>query len=214
VAFAFFQLGRILPGPFPIQPQDAQVPSRSKREFKSGQGRHQCKSLPEPPKELVSRSTPWPLLCLHALEIDSLRNRPMDAGFCWTSARVRRIRTRHPLFSAHPSTSTQTLIHEQVGCSNAYDLPHDSVGPLNRGSDHRFRSWAWLGIKQIISGLEVPRNENPRYNGKHAFTAFVHHEILALSLFVRLRSFDWSSYPKLNCCPERVFVQDSAPYSP
>ncbi len=65
------------------------------------------------------------------------------------------------------------------------DLPHDSVGPLNRGSDHRLRSRAWLGIEQIISSLQVPGDENPRHNGKHAFAAFVHYDILPLSPFVR-----------------------------
>src|SRR5713226_5436291 len=37
-----------------------------------------------------------------------------------------------------------------------------SVGPLNRGSDHRFRPGAWLGIKQIISSLQMSRDEDPR----------------------------------------------------
>ena len=72
-------------------------------------------------------------------------------------------------------------------CEHIVNLPHDSIGPLNRGRDHRFRPRAWLGIKQILSSLQVPSDENPRYNGKHAFAAFVHSDILSLSSFVRLR---------------------------
>jgi hypothetical protein len=73
-------------------------------------------------------------------------------------------------------------------CEHIVNLPHNSVGPLNRGSDHGLRSWAWLGIKQILGSLQVPRNENPRHNSKYAFAAFVHLGILSLSPFVRPRA--------------------------
>jgi len=54
--------------------------------------RNQFKSLPDPPKELVSRSEPWPFLCLYALDIDLLRNRPMDAWLLLDLS----TRTSHP----------------------------------------------------------------------------------------------------------------------
>ena len=67
------------------------------------------------------------------------------------------------------------------------DPPHDSVRPLNRGGDYRFRPGTGPGIEQIVSRLQVPGNEDPRDNRQHAFAAFVHSDILSVSPFVRLQ---------------------------
>jgi hypothetical protein len=65
------------------------------------------------------------------------------------------------------------------------NFPHDPLRPLNRSGNHGLGPRAWLGVEEIVGGLQVTRHEDSRHDRQHAFSTFLHQESLAYSLFVR-----------------------------